>query len=92
MDLSSAASGFLGIEIAAPRLKIQHIALFEFFRERGPLQNGDVAVLERTALPKKLKEGDVLDFEAGSCYLNAEETARRRRKIQEMMASLLEEQ
>ena len=45
MDLSSAASGFLGIEIAAPRLKIQHIALSEFFRERGPLQNGDVAVL-----------------------------------------------
>lgn len=55
-------------------------------------ENGDVAVLERTALPKKLREGDVLDFEAGSCYLNAEETARRRRKIQEMMASLLKEQ
>ena len=54
-------------------------------------ENGETAVLDRTALPKKLRESDVLCFEEGSCYLNAEETEQRRQKIKSMMEKLFEE-
>lgn len=54
-------------------------------------ENGDFAVFDRTSLPKNIKEGDVLRFEAGSCYLNAEETDRRRQKMQRLMQSLFDE-
>ncbi len=54
-------------------------------------ENGTTAVFERSALPKSIKEGDVLRFDNGSCYLNAEETERRRQKIQKLMSSLFEE-
>ena len=53
-------------------------------------ENGDMAVFDRKSLPANIREGDVLRFEAGSCYLNAEETERRRRKIRKMMEKLFE--
>ena len=53
-------------------------------------ENGTTAVFERSALPKSIKEGDVLRFDNGSCYLNAEETEKRRQKIQKLMSSLFE--
>ena len=37
-------------------------------------ENGDMAVFDRKSLPANIREGDVLRFESGSCYLNAEET------------------
>ena len=51
-------------------------------------ENGETAVFERKALPKNIKEGDVLRFENGSCYLNAEETADRKKRINKLMQSL----
>lgn len=54
-------------------------------------ENSTTAVFERSALPKNIKEGDILRFDNGSCYLSAEETERRRRKIQKLMSSLFED-
>lgn len=54
-------------------------------------ENGETAVFERRSLPKNLKEGDVLRFDNGSCYLNAEETARRRKKIRTLMESIIKD-
>lgn len=54
-------------------------------------ENGETAVFERRALPKNIKEGDVLRFDGGSCYLSAEETARRRKKMRKLMDSLFED-
>lgn len=54
-------------------------------------ENGDMAVFERRTLPKNIKEGDVLRFDGGSCYLSAEETVRRRKKIRKLMDSLFED-
>ena len=34
-------------------------------------ENGDMAVFERRTLPKNIKEGDMLRFDGGSCYLSA---------------------
>ena len=54
-------------------------------------ENGEVISLDRKSLPKNIREGDVLNFENGSCYLNAEETQRRSQKLRTMMQSLLEQ-
>ncbi len=54
-------------------------------------ENGEMAIFEKSALPKSIKEGDVLNFEAGSCYLNAEETKRRKEYIRKLMDSLMED-
>lgn len=54
-------------------------------------ENGETAVFERRALPKNIKEGDVLRFDGGSCYLSAEETARRRKKMRKLMDSMFED-
>ncbi len=53
-------------------------------------ENGDVVTLEKSSLPKNIKEGDVLNFEANSCYLNQEETEKRKQKIKTLMESLFE--
>ena len=55
-------------------------------------ENGDMATFERSALPKNIKEGDVLNFVSGSCYLNKEETERRRKRIKKLMESLFEDE
>ena len=53
-------------------------------------ENGTMAVFDRAALPKNIKEGDVLHFEAGSCYLSAEETEQRRARMKKLFAELME--
>lgn len=53
-------------------------------------ENGDMAVFDRASLPQNIKEGDILRFESESCYLNAEETERRRQKIRRMMETVFE--
>lgn len=52
-------------------------------------ENGEMAVFELRSLPKNIREGDILNFEGGSCYLNAEETERRSQKLRAMMERLL---
>ena len=53
-------------------------------------ENGDFVSLEITSLPKNIKEGDILNFEEGSCFLNAAETENRKEKINKLMSSLFE--
>lgn len=53
-------------------------------------ENGDIVTLDKTSLPKNVKEGDVLFFEEGSYFLNADETEQRRQKIKNLMNSLFE--
>lgn len=55
-------------------------------------ENGDFVTLDRKSLPKNIKDGDVLNFEGGSCFFNAEETERRSKKIRKLMAELFEDQ
>ena len=54
-------------------------------------ENGEMAVFDASSLPKNLREGDILYFENGSCYLNAEETEHRRQKIRTLMQKLFEQ-
>lgn len=53
-------------------------------------ENGDFVALEISSLPKNIKEGDILNFEEGSCFLNAAETEDRKEKINKLMSSLFE--
>lgn len=54
-------------------------------------ENGDMVSMELTSLPKNLREGDVIRFNADSCFLNEEETERRRQKIRKLMEKVFEE-
>lgn len=54
-------------------------------------ENGDMVTLDIKSLPKKIKEGDVLQFEEGSYFLNADETQKRRERIKDLMSSLFED-
>ncbi len=51
-------------------------------------ENGEFVTLDTKSLPKNIKDGDVLNFENGSCFFNAEETARRSKKIKKLMQEL----
>lgn len=51
-------------------------------------ENGDFVTLDAKSLPKNIKDGDVLNFEKGSCFFNAEETERRSKKIKKLMRDL----
>ncbi len=53
-------------------------------------ENGDMITLDRSVLPKNVNEGDVLHFEEGSYFLDAEETEKRRQRIKSLMDSLFE--
>ena len=53
-------------------------------------ENGDYVNIELKNLPKNIKEGDVLNFENGSCFLDESETKARSEKIKKMMESLFE--
>ena len=53
-------------------------------------ENEDFVSLDAEALPKGIKEGDVLMFENGSYYLDEFETQKRKEKIKNLMKSLLE--
>ena len=54
-------------------------------------ENGDIVSIDLNSLPKKVKEGDILYFEEGSCFLNKAEREQRRKKIESLMDSLFEE-
>lgn len=53
-------------------------------------ENKDCVSLDASALPKEIKEGDVLVFEDGSYFLDELETQKRREKIKNLMKSLFE--
>lgn len=53
-------------------------------------ENGDIVSFDVKSLPKNMKEGDVLYFEAGSCFLNEEETQKRQERIKNLMDKLFE--
>ena len=53
-------------------------------------ENGDCVNMELKNLHKNIKEGDVLNFENGSCFLDESETKARSEKIKKMMESLFE--
>ncbi|MEE1219582.1 MAG: DUF3006 domain-containing protein [Ruminococcus sp.] len=55
-------------------------------------ENKECVSLEITSLPKGIKEGDVLMFEQGSYFLNAQETEQRKQKLQKLMSSLFEQE
>ena len=44
-------------------------------------ENGDMVNLELKALPKNIKEGDVINFQENSYFLNSDETKARKEKI-----------
>ena len=52
-------------------------------------ENGDMVNLELKALPKSIKEGDVINFHENSYFLNSDETKARKEKIKNLMNSLL---
>lgn len=54
-------------------------------------ENGEFVNLSIKELPKNIKEGDVLVFEEGSCFLDENETKSREHKIKNMMNSLFED-
>ncbi|MBR1482537.1 MAG: DUF3006 domain-containing protein [Ruminococcus sp.] len=51
-------------------------------------ENGSFVEMERSALPKNLREGDIIRFDANSCFLSEDETVRRRQKMQTLMEKL----
>lgn len=53
-------------------------------------ENGDCVNLEVKSLPKNIKEGDILYFEEGSYFLDADETEKRRQRIKSLMDSLFD--
>lgn len=54
-------------------------------------ENGSTVSMELNSLPKNLKEGDVIEFNDNSCFLDEEETEKRRTKIRGIMNRLFEE-
>lgn len=54
-------------------------------------ENGDFVSMDLKSLPKNIKDGDVLNFEGGSCFYNEEETERRSKKIKKLMSELFED-
>ncbi len=54
-------------------------------------ENGDCVSLDLKSLPKNIKEGDVLCFEEGSYFLDADETAKRKERIKDLMSKLFSE-
>ena len=48
-------------------------------------ENGDMVNLELKALPKNIKEGDVINFQENSYFLNSDETKARKEKIKNLI-------
>lgn len=53
-------------------------------------ENGDLVTMELSSLPKTIREGDVIRFNANSCFLDADETERRSQKIRALMEKVFE--
>lgn len=54
-------------------------------------ENGEMVTLELKSLPKNIKEGDVMNFQQNSYFLNSAETKARQEKIKNLMNSLFED-
>ncbi len=58
-------------------------------------ENGDMVNLDLSALPKnvrkRLKDGDILNFEENSYFLNKQETQERKRRIEKLMSEVFED-
>ena len=55
-------------------------------------EDGSFVNMELSALPKNLREGDIIHFDANSCYLSEEETARRSQKLKKQLEKLFADQ
>ena len=55
-------------------------------------ENGSFVNMELDSLPKNIREGDIIRFDSNSCFLSAEETDHRRRKMQKLMDKLFTEE
>ena len=53
-------------------------------------EDGSFVSMELSALPKNLSEGDVIRFDANSCYLSEEEATRRHQKLKKQLEKLFE--
>ena len=53
-------------------------------------ENGDLVTMELSSLPKTIREGDVIRFNANSCFLDADEIERRSQKIRALMEKVFE--
>ena len=53
--------------------------------------NGSFVEMELASLPKNIREGDIIRFDANSCFLSEDETARRRQKMRKLMDKLFTE-
>lgn len=53
-------------------------------------ENGEFVSVDLSALPKNIGEGDVLNFEQNSCFLDKEETEERSQKIKSLMDKLFD--
>ena len=54
-------------------------------------ENGSFVEMELASLPKNIREGDIIRFDANSCFLSEDETARRRQKMRKLMDKLFAE-
>ena len=54
-------------------------------------ENGSFVAMELASLPKNIREGDIIRFDANSCFLSEDETARRRQKMRKLMDKLFTE-
>ncbi len=58
-------------------------------------ENGDMVNLDLSVLPKnvrkRLKDGDILNFEENSYFLNKQETQERKRRIEKLMSEVFED-
>lgn len=54
-------------------------------------EDGEFREIPLSSLPKNISEGDVINFAQNSCFLNQEETRRRREFIKELMKKAFEE-
>lgn len=54
-------------------------------------ENGSTVSMDLKSLPKNIKEGDVIEFNDNSCFLNEEEAEKRRERIKGLMNQLFEE-
>lgn len=53
-------------------------------------EDGSFVSMELSALPKNLSEGDVIRFDANSCYLSEEESTRRHQKLKKQLEKLFD--
>lgn len=53
-------------------------------------ENGEFVSVDLKALPENIGEGDILNFEQNSCFLDKDETEKRSLKIKSLMDKLFD--